>query len=230
MKNLETLIKEYRSASEDYNKNFDKAHDTVSQLIDLIKNKKRLPDSIPDELLKPAPTNSDVFIPLIYFRRIYVNLIGFPMLTSSFINNLANYLKGKKVLEIMSGCGSLSYFLEEKGIECITTDNNLWGDKWSIMWKEPINIDAVNAIKKYGKDVDYIIMSWPMMDNTAFECLKTMRKVNPNLKMIYIGEGKGGCTADDSFFDLVDSEYKQEYLDLGFLSYFGIYDEISVIY
>ena len=41
-------------------------------------------------------------------------------------------------------------------------------------------------------------MSFPYMDETATYCLHIMRKVNPQCKLIFIGDCS--CTASDSFF------------------------------
>lgn len=44
-------------------------------------------------------------------------------------------------------------------------------------------------------------MFWPSYnDEIAVKVLKKMREVNPSCIMIYIGEEKGGCTANDEFF------------------------------
>ena len=238
---LNTLLYEYmavyKSQCDPYHI-FDKDHDLIFQYIDLIKNRKKLPTNIPKEFLDMKYFNNDDINSMIsnnrfnvekmFFREVCIQLIGFPLLTGKFIDNLAEYLKGKKVLEIMSGCGSLSYFLEEKGIKSITTDNYSWEDRWNIIWKKPIKIDAVRAIEKYGKSVDYVLMSWAYMDDTAYRCLNAMRKVNPNLRMLYIGEEWGGCTANDKFFEAAEENMNHLH-DLGLISHYGIHDQIFEI-
>jgi len=48
-------------------------------------------------------------------------------------------------------------------------------------------------------------MSWPPYSNDiAIKVLKKMRMVNPDCMMVYIGEGKSGCTANDEFFSLIE--------------------------
>lgn len=114
---------------------------------------------------------------------------------------LADFLQGKKVLEVMSGAGYLSCALKYLGIDVIATDDKSWPnyEKFTLM-TEIENIDAVSAVEKYGADMDFVIMSWPYMDDTAYFVLKKMHEVNPNLQLIYIGEGYTGCTASDKFF------------------------------
>ena len=58
----------------------------------------------------------------------------------------------------------------------------------------------MEAIKKYGKDYDILLCSWPRESSNITEALLTMREVNPDMVMIYIGELYGGCCAGDDFF------------------------------
>lgn len=60
-------------------------------------------------------------------------------------------------------------------------------------------LDAVSAIKKYGKEIDLVICSWPYMNDNCYNALLCMRKVNPDTAMLYIGEGSGGATASNKF-------------------------------
>lgn len=138
-------------------------------------------------------------------REVIVKLQGYALVSHQWINPLADYLSGHKCMEIMCGLGAISASLQKKGIDIISTDNGSWDDRWkNNVWTEVEKIDAVEAIRKYGADIDYIIMSWAYMDDTAYRCLQAMREVNPNCKMIVIGEDWGGCTADDSFFDSIE--------------------------
>ena len=73
-----------------------------------------------------------------------------------------------------------------------------------MMWVEVEKIDAISAVKKYGRETDIVILSWPFMNNTATEVLETMRSINPDCIMIYIGEGREGCTANSKFFKLAE--------------------------
>jgi hypothetical protein len=58
---------------------------------------------LPDEL---SPNILDNFT----LRDHYLNYMGFSILTNKFINSLSKFIGNKKCLEVMSGCGSLSYF------------------------------------------------------------------------------------------------------------------------
>lgn len=161
---------------------------------------------------------------------------GFALLTHSWINTLVEYIGDKKCLEIMAGCGSLSKILKDKGVNIKTTDDFSWDGRanWNNAknyWIEIENKDAIESIKEYGKDVDFIVMSWAYMDNTAYECLLEMRKINPNCKMIFIGEGWGGCTANDNFYENfieIDEEISNK-INKNYQQWEGIHDRVYIV-
>lgn len=167
-------------------------------------------------------------------REILINLQGFALVSEQWINPLADYLKGHKCLELMAGLATITSALQKRGVDIIATDDKSWRDGiWKGKeWTDVEEIDAIEAIKKYGADVDYIIMSWAYMDNTAYRCLQAMREVNPNCKMIVIGESWGGCTADDSFFDsveLIEDYIIDNIVNTNYQTWFAIHDYIKVV-
>lgn len=73
-------------------------------------------------------------------------------------------------------------------------------------------MDALNAIELYGKECDFIFISFIPMDDTGTLILKKMREVNPNCRLILLGEGDGGNCVSDEFFELAeDCVYTGEY-------------------
>jgi len=166
------------------------------------------------------------------FRSIFIRRIGFTLISKSWIKPLAEWIGDRKVLEVMSGCGSLSYALLLEKVIITATDNCSWkGDGTFFdgnrrLWIKPKKLDAVEAVKKYGKDIDIIIMSWPYMDDNAYKVLLEMRKQNPNCLMIYIGESEGGCTANDKFFetaDIIEDESFYKAIE-NYRTWFGLHD------
>ena len=138
------------------------------------------------------------------------SLGGFATLSKEWIRPLAKWIGNRKVLEILGGCGSLSKCLHDEGVDIRCTDTKSWATKpatlfhrWQEEWFPAEALDAVSAVQKYGKDVDFVLMSWPFMDETAFNVAKEIAKSNPNLRIIYIGEGEGDCCASSSFFNAV---------------------------
>lgn len=157
---------------------------------------------------------------------------GFAILTNEWIDDFAKWINGRRCLEVMAGTGALAKCLKDRGVDIIATDNFSWNvgnnmSEFKSFWTEIEDIDAISAIDKYGKDVDIIIMSWPEMESVAYQVLLDMRLTNPNALLVYIGEGCGGCTADEDFYD--SAEYVDEEITGRYPQWAGIHD-IPVVY
>ena len=153
-----------------------------------------------------------------------------------WINPLADLLKGSKVLEVMSGRGWLSLALDSMGIDIIAVDDCSWSESLESGFPAfkslddklfpTINLDAVDAIMKYGSDIDYVIMTWPpYSEDSASRVVDAIQKINPKIKLIYCGEGHEGCTADDDFFGKVELSHIPGVSE-NYKRRFGLYDNI----
>lgn len=147
----------------------------------------------------------------------------------------AKWIGTRKVLEVMSGAGWLAKALREQGINLVATDTRKWernlpmygGNKWNIV--SPIEkLSANNAIKKYGKEIDIMIISWPYMDSSAYHAIRTLYAINPKALVVYIGEGERGCTADRQFHDHFCISCNE--IDEGFLKAANLYQSWPGIY
>lgn len=154
----------------------------------------------------------------------YVYKAGFAVVTKPFADKLANYLKGKKCLEIMAGKGVLSKALKDRGIDIITTDNLTWHDKRIISdtWIDIENMEAGDAIRKYN-DVDVIIVSWMPLNVKGKRIARMIRKYNPNVQIISIEED---CTANETWYDRVEYIDDNMFADVytSYKSWFGVHD------
>lgn len=163
-------------------------------------------------------------------REYYIREMGFAFVSWAWIDPLINWLDGRKVLEVLAGKGAISYALQEKGVDVIATDNFSWGDKiptWDETWTEVHDMDALEAIEKYGKDRDVVIMSWaPYQESIGYEVLKKYHEVNPNGILIGIDEARGGCIADNQFFDAAEELEDESFQAVvrNFESWDGIHD------
>lgn len=122
---------------------------------------------------------------------------------TAFISALADFLKGAPVLEVMAGNGYLSKGLREKRpTETIyTTDSQAW-IKENETGKHPVTdiekLDAINAVKKYGAQIEYVIMSWaPDKGDSDWQLLQFIRENYPDLKLLVIGEKNGATNSPD---------------------------------
>lgn len=122
-----------------------------------------------------------------------------------FAKALADYLNGAPVLEIMAGNGYISKGLRNNNSnqQIYTTDSQAWVQE-NETGKHPVTkiekLDASDAIKKYGEQVDYVIMSWaPDKGESDWEVLQLLRQDYPDIKFLVIGE-KDGATNSKKFW------------------------------
>lgn len=169
------------------------------------------------------------------FRDLFITVQGFSLVTEAWINPLVDILKGKKVVELFAGLGTITKSLKDRGIDIIATDTNEWTNSSHAFttnrkWCNIEELDAVNAIDKY-KDADYFIISWcPYESKASYEALVKMREVNPNARLIHIGESYGGCTDSDIFFENVEYIDDKSFSEVisKFKSWDGINDNIMI--
>lgn len=179
--------------------------------------------------------HADLMIAQLNFRTKFTEKCGFVFWTKSSMDELAAFIKDEKWLEVMSGTGYLGNTMNSVyHTNIIMTDNKSWKKcMWSDndTYKNIEQLDALDAIDKYHDEVKGIIMSWPPYAEPI--AAKILSKCyDYKLPILYIGEGPGGCTADDEFFELLDDDekYSCEYDIIPSLWQFpGIHDYAMLI-
>jgi hypothetical protein len=184
---------------------------------------------IPDEM----PKFKDRFsLDNLTARSKYIEEGMFAFVSWKWVNPLAEWIGERKCLEVMAGRGILSFALRQKGIDIIVTDDFSWANtlehckSWINTVTDVENMDAIKAVEQYGSEINVLIMSWAYMDDTAYRVIKRLYEVNPFAQVIYIGEGRGGCTADDSFFEHFEIIEDEKFVDVedNFERWFGLHD------
>ena len=208
-------------------------------LMEILTKKIHLKDEIPSEMPKYTPNSIFESLDLsglekeTRLRHEYQEIGMYGFVSWKWVNPLSEWIKSKRCLEVMSGRGWLSFALQKRGVKIKATDNFSWSEgRKHVNWEAPLTtvekIDAIEAVKIHGKSVDVLFMSWPYMDNLAYQVIKTLYEINKKAVVIYIGERRGGCTADEEFFnhfDLInDSEFDKAASN--YQSWFGIRDNI----
>ena len=191
---------------------------------------------IPDKMPKEEGKGTFHFsIEEIQLREQYVSQGMFGFVSWKWIVPFVNWLEDKRCLEVMAGRGWWSYALKEKGITVHATDDFSWHEQerygaWNDTLVDIERLDAVEAVKKYGKEVEVVLMSWPYMDDTAYEVIKELYKVNPEAIVVYIGEGTSGCTASEAFFATFDEIDDNAFYAVqeNYQSWCAIHDCISI--
>ena len=119
----------------------------------------------------------------------------------SLVENLD--LKEKTVLDFMAGRGYGVNALRDAGVGVIATDDQSWNSTKSSHIE---NLDAIEALDKYGAESDYAFMSWSPYDNELdLKILQHMKDKHPHLKLIVLGE-EFGCTNSEKFWETTSRE------------------------
>ena len=158
------------------------------------------------------------------FRNDYV-LKSFPILNEDFFKALktcTSSLNIKNTIELCAGIGWFSFWAEKYNIPInICSDNMTW-DQHKNYLDHVICHDAVECVEE-NKNIDMFILAWPYMSETANDIWNKMKK---GQYLLYIGEGKNGCTANDDFFNSTyASKIKDTWnLNSSFVSFWGVHD------
>lgn len=174
------------------------------------------------------------------YRDEMISICGYVIITKELCREMAKFIGNRKVLELMCGLGALTKGLRDTGVDVIVTDNYTYSqytpggacNQEKALWVDDVErIDAVEAVKKYGKECDVILLSWsPYCDPVDCSILEAMREVNKNAILICITEGFGGCCNSDAFFEMaedIDDDAIIE-MDSVFRRHTGLHDHIML--
>ena len=138
----------------------------------------------------------------------------------SALQIMIEYSKGKRTLAIGSRNGFWEKLFEILGGIIIPTDPNI--DEELLKFHDGIlQYDAVEAVKKFATEV--LFMSWPEEGTYAYDGLLEFKGDT----FFFIGECRGGSTADNSFFDLLEKEWVLE-KDIELEQWLNIHDGLSI--
>lgn len=116
----------------------------------------------------------------------------------TWTRKLADWIGNRKALEVMAGAGWLAKALRIHGVDIVATDNYSWDCDYHprmVRVTEVLKMDGEEAVNTY-KEADVLIMSWPPQTMDAYRIAEAWGTKRP---IVYIGEERGGCTAEDTF-------------------------------
>jgi len=126
--------------------------------------------------------------------------------STPWIQEVAKYLHGRSVLELMAGHGYLSAGLRAINSDqtIIAVDNEDWRNQPDPTHAKPVTdievLDALAAVNKYDQAVEVIVISWaPDTDETDWQILEQLRN-NFAGEILVIGEYQG-ATNSQRFWD-----------------------------
>lgn len=126
--------------------------------------------------------------------------------TEAFVDELAAYLQGQRVLEIFAGNGLLAGLLAARGVEVRATSILSGMDAHERGLYHPVEyLDAISAVDQYGGRSDVLLVCWPTTTSEAVT--RAVRRWGDRRDIVFIGEmtdyskGHLGSCATDSFFE-----------------------------
>ncbi len=130
----------------------------------------------------------------------------YPIITTELLDELVEFLKYGRVLEVGAGSGYLSRLLSDRGMVMDAIDSRKGPNtrqQWWEMDKLYYNVEQVDSADVDLTPYETILMTWPCQSDAA---LKLVQRMTPGQFLLYHGESRGGCCATKEFFDYLNSE------------------------
>jgi len=131
------------------------------------------------------------------------------------------------IVEIGAGTGYWAKLLREQGAEVSAYDIAPVGGPVANAYKQMtesfggVELGGTKMVKRHPDAT--LFLCWPPYnERMAYDAL---RKYKGN-RLIYIGEGWGGCTGDDRFFELLRDQWKYIEPPVDIDSFYGINDGV----
>jgi hypothetical protein len=128
---------------------------------------------------------------------------------------------GPRIVEVGAGTGYWAALLAEAGAKVRALDNGSWKLARARSWfavehGTPRDLAAIDA--------DLLLLCWPPYDDSmASRALTAFR----GPRVAYIGEGEGGCTANQRFHDLLADRWRMV-RDLSLPQWPGLHDRLTI--
>ena len=145
--------------------------------------------------------NREKHLQTILIRESYVGQ-SFVLLTDEFLRSLQVLCSDfKSIVELGAGRGWLGHWLRQYGVGVqALIDNKSWAEFSQEGYLEIVQqMDSFDYLMLHP-EVELFILSWPQEDDLAARIWQALR---PGQYLLYIGEDRGGCTADNDFFGLI---------------------------
>lgn len=134
-------------------------------------------------------------------------------------------LRGRAVVETGAGSGYWAWQLEQSGIDVAAYDPFPVGDLNHYCKAGPYTTvlqDDASVAKHHPDRV--LLLVWPPHDGSA--ATHALSSHNGDL-LIYAGEGPGGCTADDMFYELLEKGWEKFSVAEDHVTYWGIHCQLA---
>jgi hypothetical protein len=135
------------------------------------------------------------------------------------------------LVDPMAGTGYWGYMLGQVGVEVASydlappDDRNPGGNPWHKeggCWVPVERMDGVDSVRKHPDRV--LFLAWPPYSQSTGE---NILRAYEGHKVIFIGEGNGGCTGDEGLHDLLEAEWHEVACHRP-VQWWGLHDRITV--
>lgn len=132
---------------------------------------------------------------------------------------------GPSVIDPMAGSGYWAYLLGQLGIDVQASDIKPGDSQWhqTGTWVDVASLDAVTAVSG-AHPSRVLLLSWPPYDQAIGASVLAAFRGD---RVVYIGEGEGGCCGDDAMFSLLEQQWT-EVADHRPVQWYGLHDWITV--
>jgi len=156
---------------------------------------------------------------------------NFSILTSTLIKKIVIVILKydiEKIAELACGPGWLSFWLTKYGSgPIVKVDNHLWAEFFNDTYMKSVIMSDASQYVKEHPETELFILSWPHFNtNIASEIWLEMK---PGQMLLYIGEDKYGCCAEERFFDYAtgnEMEEESKILSYSHTRFRGFHDNV----
>lgn len=152
-------------------------------------------------------------------RHEFVKKFAFAVLTTVIAKQLAKY---SPLLEVGCGSGFWAHELQRAGADIIATDPGKGRWTWEKVFFNYEKLDGVTAVQKYLDRT--LLVVWPEYDTKwPGQTLAAFK----GKRVIYVGEGAGGCTGDKRFHQILERDFVTE-KRIALPQFEGLHDDLTV--
>lgn len=150
---------------------------------------------------------------LLLFEIVYESKYGL-YLPKRVMEAALDFFKGKRIMVIECDPCPMEGFFARHGMQMLMFDsmsreNPIAAFKWDEVGATcgllRTKMDPLDAIKKYGGDVEYVFYTYRQGKNILKDAISTLRDVNPWASIFYIGPDWFSVIRDDKFIGTIET-------------------------
>lgn len=154
----------------------------------------------------------------------YIQDFGFAIPNDNVIEYLAN---NGPWIEIGCGKAYWAHLVQKKTNVnyVIPVDNFSWKNKLDLDKPYTPIIEGTEEVIKSFSNRNLLLIWPPYLSPMAFNAAKLLQK---DRLLFYVGEGEGGCTADDQFHEYLETNFEEIKHNINIKRWPGIHDYVYI--